>query len=338
MAESAVNVVYAADDGYAEIMGVSILSLLETNQGVPDMTIYIVEDGIGERNITKLTQMIHDYGRKVVFIKKPDFLKNLGVDLKTARWSESAYSRLFLQDLFAPYADVHKLLYLDCDTLIVADVRELWNTDISDWLGAACLDCMGNLHKRIIGAKKTDNYFNDGVLLLNLDRWKNEGVQRTFSAFIQKHKGKTEYVDQGVFNGTVSNRFLIVDPRYNLTTVAFDFSYEEIQIYRKPRFGYSEDTWNKALSAPAIIHFTTSFLTVRPWFEGSEHPYAARWKETHDRSPWADSPEREMRNRSAWERKERLFRKFPRRLAVHIAGFFHAYVKPMIYVLMHKTM
>lgn len=326
------DIMYASDDNYAEIMGVSILSLLQSNTDVEDMRIFIIEDAISEDNKTRLGGMIRKHGREVVFIPKPDIRKYLGVELKTLRWSDSAFSRLFLKELFAPYPDVHKILYLDCDMLIVADLQGLWNTDISSCLGAACLECMSNLHKRIIGAKKKDNYINTGMMLVNVDRWIKEDIQQKTSDFLKKYKGKTEYVDQGVINGTVSNRFLLVNPRYNLTSLAYDFTYKEMQIYRKPQFGYSEVEWNNALSNPAGIHFTTSFLSVRPWYEGSRHPYAARWKQIHDQTPWSSFPYRQMKNRTGRDRKERIFRALPRGLAVHIAGILHAYVKPMVYL------
>lgn len=329
------NVMYASDDNYAEIMGVSVLSLLETNRNVQDMRIFIVEDNISKLNRDKLADMIQSHGREVVFIEKPDIRNSLGVNLRTLRWSDSAYSRLFLQELFTPYPDVRKLLYLDCDTLIIAGLQELWDTDVSSFLGAACLDCVGELHKRIIGANKTDNYINTGMLLLNIDRWIEEGVQRTESEFIKKYKGKTEYVEQGVINGTISNRFRIITPRYNLITSAYDFTYKEL-LYRRPNPWYSEEEWSNAVSNPAVIHFTTSFMSIRPWYEGSQHPYAAYWKQVHERSPWAEIPYREMKGQRKRDRKASLFRKFPRRLAVRVAGFLHAYVKPIIYVLIGK--
>lgn len=327
------NVMYAADDNYAEIMGVSILSLLETNRNVAEISFYIVEDQISEDNTGKLRKMIEGYGRKVEFIRKPNLRKELGVELKTLRWSDSAYSRLFMAELFQPFPEVDRILYLDCDTMITDELQTLWDTDISSFLGAACLECMSNMHKRIIGAKRTDNYINSGMMLINVDRWIKEDVQRTAVAFLRKYKGKTEYVDQGVINGTVSNRFMLVDPRYNLTALAYDFSYDEMQIYRKPQFGYSREEWENALSHPAVIHFTTSFLSIRPWFEGSKHPYAVRWKEVHDLTPWSECPPRYLKDRGKRDRKENLYRKLPRGLAVRMAGFLHAYVKPIVYVL-----
>lgn len=325
------NVMYAADDNYAEIMGVSILSLLENNRHMKDIHFYIVEDKISQDNIRKLEDMIGAYGRDVVFLKKPDIRGKLGVELKTLRWSDSAYSRLFLKELFGQYHQVDKLLYLDCDTLIVSSLQELWETDINDYLGAACLECMSNLHKRIIGAKKTDNYINTGMLLLNARKWIENDIEKVVSEFIKKYNGKTEYVDQGAINGTVSNQFKLVSPRYNLTTLAYDFTYEEMLIYRKPEFGYSKEEWEDAVKSPAVVHFTTSFLSIRPWFEGSGHLYAGEWVKFHQLSPWKDMPYRKMKGRKLRDKKQKIYNMMPRWMAVEVAGVLHAYVKPIMY-------
>ncbi len=327
------NVMYAADDNYAEIMAVSILSLMESNRTIDEINFYIVEDQISQDNLDKLRKMIESNGRTVQFIPKPDIRGMLGVELLTLRWSDSAYSRLFLKELFGEDSLVKKLIYIDCDTLIVDSLEEVWKEDIDAFLGAGCLECMSNMHKRIVGAKKTDNYLNTGFLVFNVEKWIQDDIQTLVSEFIRQYKGKTEYVDQGVINGTVSNRFKLIDPRYNLTALAYDFTYEEMQIYRKPQFGYDKETWEQAIKKPVTIHFTTSFLSIRPWFSGSKHPYAKLWEEIHGRTPWKDMPYREMKNREKRDKHEDLYRKVPRWLAVRVAGFLHAYVKPIVYVL-----
>ena len=323
------NVMYAADDHYAELMGVSMLSLLEQNKQVEEICFYIVVDHVSPENIAKIQSLVQQYGRKVEFFEKPNIKKLLGVELKTLRWSDSAYSRLFLKELFGDPPFIKKLLYLDCDTLILSSLQELWETDVENFLGAACLECMSNMHKKILGRKKEDNYFNSGVLLLNVDRWVKEDVQTSVIEFIRKHNGKTEYVDQGVINGVVCDRFCLVAPRYNLTSLAYDFTYEEMQIYRKPEFGYSRQAWEAAIKNPAVIHFTTSFLSIRPWFEGSKHPYAELWREYHANSPWRDTPMRKMKNYEKHERIVKIYHAMPSWLAVRIAGFMHSYVKPI---------
>ncbi len=325
------NIMYAADDNYAEIMGVSILSLIKANAEADDIVFYIVQDKISEENIAKLTRLIEDHNRKVVFMDKPDIRGMLGVELKTLRWSDSAYSRLFLKELFGENSAIDKIIYVDCDTLVVGSLKETWETDISEYLGAGCLECMSNMHKRIVGAKKTDNYLNTGFLVFNVKRWIEEDVQTLVADFIRKYKGKTEYVDQGVINGTVSNYFKLLDPRFNLTALAYDFTYEEMLVYRKPQFGYTKEEWTAAVDNPAVVHFTTSFLSIRPWFAGSKHPYAKLWKEIHDESPWKDNDFRELKNREKRDKTENLYRKMPRWFAIRLFGFMHAYVKPLVY-------
>ena len=326
------NVMYATDENYAEIMAVSIKSMMLTNQWEP-IHFFLVEDGISEVSRQKLTDMICEAGNAVTFLAKPDIRGLLDVTLRTLRWSDSAYSRLFMAELFGSNSGIEKLLYMDCDTIIVDSLKELWDTDISDYLGAACLECMSNMHKRIVGAGAKDNYINTGVLLLNVKRWIEEDIQKIECDFIKKYHGKTEYVDQGVINGTVSNRFKIVNPRYNITALAYDFTYKEMQIYRKPSFGYSEQKWEAAVERPAVIHFTTSFLSLRPWYFGSKHPYASEWKRIHDITPWKECDYRDLPNRKSKARKEKMYRALPRGIAVRIAGFLHAYVKPIGYVI-----
>lgn len=329
------NIMYAADDNYAEIMGVSVKSLIENNPD-EDLRFYIITDGIDENNVNHIREMIETSGNKAEFIPKPDIHSLVGVDLKTLRWSDSAYSRLFLQEIFGVNPEIDKVIYLDCDTLIVGPLKRLWDTDIEDYLGAACLECMSNMHKYIIGAKKNDNYINTGMIYFNVKKWIQDDIQAKCVAMIQEYNGRTEYVDQGVINGTVSNQFKLVSPRYNLTALAYDFSYEDMQVYRKPQFGYSIREWEEAVKDPVVIHFTTSFLSIRPWYEGSRHPYAEYWWEVHERTPWKGAPYREMKNRESRSRKERVYRMIPGKIGVRIAGILHSYVKPMSYMLANR--
>lgn len=326
------NIMYAYDENYIEIAAVSILSCIQNNTE-EELHFYLIQDNVVTSSTEKMKEMIHSHNADVTFIEKPDIRKLSESELKTLRWSDSAFSRLFLKELFGNEITIDKLLYIDCDTLIVGSLQELWETNIDDWLGAACLECMSNWHKRIIGAKPKDNYINTGMLLLNVKRWIDEDIQSLEASYIRKHKGKIEYVDQGVINGTISNRFKLVSPKYNLTALAYDFTYEEMQIYRKPQFGYSKEEWESALSDPRVVHFTTSFLSIRPWFEGSRHPYAEEWKRVHDETPWKNVKYKILKDREKRIMIEHFYRKLPNSLAIRISGILHSYIKPIIYML-----
>jgi len=325
-------VMYATDENYAELAAVSIESLLDHNKRSDRIIVFIVVDKVAENSVQKLQRTVEKYKQKVIFIPKPDIRNLTGTDLLTLRWSDSAFSRLYLDMVFGEYPEVEKILYLDCDTLILDSLEPLWNIDISDYLGAAVLECMGNMHKRIIGSTSKDHFFNSGVMLLNVKRWKEEHIADKCTAFIKKHNGKIEYVDQGVINGVIARELKIAPVRFNLTALLWDFSYKEMQIYRKPDHGYDEDEWESAKKHPAIIHFTTSFLSIRPWLEGSKTPYTSLWREYHEKSEWKDTPLRIMKDRKLHDMKIRIFNVVPRGLAVQFAGFLHAYVKPVLFV------
>ena len=104
-----------------------------------------------------------------------------------------------------------------------------------------------------------------------------------------------------------------------------------MQIYRKPDFGYTKEEWQTAINQPALIHFTTSFLSIRPWYEGSSHPYANKWKNIHDRSLWKEEGYRTLPNREKREKRAKIYRMLPTSIAVRGAGILHAYIKPLMY-------
>lgn len=326
------NVMYAMDDNYVEIAGVSMESLLDKNREVEELRLIIVTDGISNISRKKLRNTAEKYGREIIFIEKPDIRGLTGTSLTTLRWSDSAFSRLYADQILKEYPDIDKVLYLDCDTLVMDNLEALWNTDIREYVAAGVLECMGNWHKRIIGIKPSDNFFNSGVLLMNIDKWRNEHIAQKCTDYIRSRKGKIEYVDQGVVNGVLTRRMKVLNsPRYNLTALSWDFSYEEMLIYRKPDHGYSKQKWERAKNNPAIIHFTTSFLSTRPWYEGSHTPYTKLWRMYKAKSEWEDEPLRIMKNKAGHDKKIWAFNFLPRRMAVSIAGILHSYFKPIAF-------
>ncbi len=328
------NILYATDEYYAELAGVSIESLLDNNKDINSINVYIVEDNVSPENKRKLSQTVEKYNRRIVFLPKVSVKEITGTELVTLRWSECAFSRLYIDRIFMDYPDVERVLYLDCDVMVMGSLETLWETELSGSLGAAVLECMGDWHKRIVGARKTDNYFNSGVMLLDVKEWRNRHASERCTEYIKKKRGRIEYVDQGVINGALGNEFRVIEsPRYNLTALSWDFSYEEMQVYRKPDHGYSKLVWEKAMANPLIIHFTTSFLSIRPWYEGSNTPYTNNWREYHEKSEWHGTPLRVMNNQKGHERTINMFRMLPRRLAVGMAGFMHSYIKPLAFML-----
>ena len=93
---SSINVVYASDNNYAEIAGVSILSLFENNKGIDEIKLFFLDSGISVDNKAKLNSIADIYSRKIRFIKVHDIYDSFDVKIDVQYWSLAAFSRLFI--------------------------------------------------------------------------------------------------------------------------------------------------------------------------------------------------------------------------------------------------
>jgi lipopolysaccharide biosynthesis glycosyltransferase len=66
------NIVYASDDNFAEIMGVSMLSLFENNKDESEIVAYVLDSDIKDDNREKLESLAKQYGRQLVFVSTKD--------------------------------------------------------------------------------------------------------------------------------------------------------------------------------------------------------------------------------------------------------------------------
>ena len=319
------NIVYASDNDFAEMLGISMMSLLENNIECSDLDIYILDGGISEENKASLVSVAEKYGRRIFF---SDVRNMLNDDMKQQRGSLSTFSRLYLSRLMPQ--DIEKVLYLDCDLLVLKNIEALYDSDISGCYCAGIIDCVSRSHLKAIGLDGESNYFNAGVLLINLKMWRAENVVEKFEEFSLKCNNDVLYADQGIINNVLSERSLKLSPEYNCYTAIYDFTYKDLMTFRKPVRYYSEKEIETAKNDPAIVHFTTSFLSLRPWVEGCDHPYAGEWLRYKAMSPWADvllgKDERSGKKRFA----VRAYKTLPNSVAVGIAGILHAKIMPMM--------
>jgi lipopolysaccharide biosynthesis glycosyltransferase len=73
------NIVYSSDDNFAEIIGVSILSLLENNKDADTITIYILNANISVDNQNRILKIINKYNRTCFFINMGNIEEKTGV-------------------------------------------------------------------------------------------------------------------------------------------------------------------------------------------------------------------------------------------------------------------
>lgn len=331
MMDRNIHVVYASDDKFAEILGVSLTSLYENNKDMEQITIYLLDSGISEENKEKLESLSVKYNRKELqWIEAKDITKELGMEVTIDRGSLSQYARLFVSSILPE--ELERVLYLDCDIVVVQSLKELWSLDMHGKIIAALKDAFSKWYRMNIDLKSNDIMFNSGVMLIDLQKWKEQKVEERLMKFISSKNGKIQQGDQGALNAVLVHDTYCFEPKYNSVTIFYDFNYKEMMMYRKPPKGYYlEEQIKEAIEHPVIIHFTTSFLSRRPWVEGCHHRYLSEWIKYKSLSPWKNIELwKYQKKKGIYEWYVNLMARVPRSINISVSGSFQAWGRPFV--------
>ncbi|MCI8958359.1 MAG: glycosyltransferase family 8 protein [Lachnospiraceae bacterium] len=326
-ANNIAHIVYACDNKFAEILGVSLISLYENSKDI-NIVVYVLDSGLTEENRKKIEGISQKYGSVIVWVQAINIAEELRMNVAADRGSLSQYARLFVSRNLPE--KLGRVLYLDCDIIVRKSIKELWEMNLHGKTAAALMDAFSKYYRRNIDLEENDIMFNSGVMLIDLKRWKEKRIEKRLIEFISSKHGYIQQGDQGALNAVLSHDVYCFEPRFNAVTTFFDFSYKEMLIYRKPPRFYEEEAVQKAVEDPNIIHFTTSFLSKRPWMDGCEHKYTYAWLRFKELSPWKEEP-LWIDSRKQWKLTgAKIIKRLPRGIGIRLAGLLQVYGRPMV--------
>ena len=324
------DILYSSSDSYAFLTGISLLSLLENNRDCEEINIYIMDNKISEINKGKLNDVAVKYGRNIAFVPMPDMNELTGQEIDTRRWNVSTFGRLYMASALPE--SVHKVLNIDCDTIVMDSLMPLWNTDMSGKVFGGMLECMNNRYRRNVGMKDGEFYLNGGIVFLNLDEVRVGNYEKRFTDYITKYGSSLAYLDQDVLNSVVEQEKKVKLPmRYNTLSIYFYATYEQVLKIRrsKKQDFYFKDEFEYAVKNPGIIHFTTCFLDgLRPWIKGNQHPYLNEFFKYKEKSPWKDVPLQDDKRKIWVKVRTNIIRKSPRFALCKVASILHGIIIP----------
>lgn len=315
------NILYASDDKFARILAVSIYSLLEHHKG-QRISVYILDSGITSDKRKIINSLFKEKVHQIFWIMIDlNLEKKVGSD----RNSNAQFSRLFF-DKFVP-KDVLRILYLDCDTFIVKNLSELYMTDFEEKVAILAKDPFSQAYRSLLNLPRKAEMYNSGIMLLNRGKYQQDCYDQRIQKVINKYGHKLIQGDQGILDVVFQGNVKIMDPRFNLISSYYEFSYSELKKYRHMVNFYSSSEIKEAQNNPVIIHFTSDFLNYRPWFMGSQHPYTQKWRKI-EKKIWGNNL-----LISSNSKMGKLFRILPRKLSLQIFGQLQGYVRPWLYYL-----
>lgn len=268
------NILLSTDNNYTVPTGV-LMTSIGINNPVCNYHI-LVDDNFSEENRQLLMSVARRHSSTIAFYVLPE---NLLEDLPFGREnmpkhvSLATYYRLFVTE-FLP-KDIRKILYLDGDIIVRKSIENLWNEDISGYaLGAVHdIDEKVNFLTWKLPYSTNEGYFNAGVLLINLDYWRENNCKEQFLSFIREHGDVIRLHDQDVLNSVFHDK---------KKWLPVDYNFQHGFILRHPV--YSEALKDEVASvkhSPSIVHYTYG----KPWERYCSHPMRKVWHYYRRQSP-----------------------------------------------------
>ncbi len=152
---------------------------------------------------------------------------------------------------------VDRCIYLDGDLVVLGDVQDLFDSDLGGLPIGAIEEPYGYLNNcERLGIPPENSYFNSGVLVLDLDEWRQADISKALFAWANEHVDLIKYVDQDVFNGLLNGNWKPLDLKWNVTYLLKDSA--------EPRFKfYDKVAIDNAKEKPALVHFAG--YKTKPW-------------------------------------------------------------------------
>jgi len=270
---------------YSKFVGTAICSIFENAKAPPQsILIHILHDNtLTDDNRDKFSQLAGKYNQLVKFYNveelcadKVQEMIEIVPQVQTSRVSVGAFYRLLIPQLISP--DIDKCIYLDADIIVNFDIAELWQIKLGDKpLGAvpehkassvAFKPHGFNKYLMDFGFIKYEDYFNSGVLLMNLNYLRN--AYETLKDGIEFVGNHTEFnaFDQAILNYLFSKNYLKLPARFNFFIRSERLKEDMKNKIRRVIYHYTSDTLRLDLS-DVFNRLWMKYFLKTPWVEAN---------------------------------------------------------------------
>jgi lipopolysaccharide biosynthesis glycosyltransferase len=268
---AAITIVCSADAGYVLPLTVMLVSVRTHLPEHRHLDVHIIHDGIPNSERTYLRRSL-DVEAVTISWHIADRSRLVGVPL-WGRLPVCVYDKLLVPDVLPE--EVHTALWLDADTLVLGDISPLWDEGTGGNVVRAVEDSvvplvssdMGVARYRELGLRADAKYFNCGVMLMNVHRWRQQHVSDRALAYLKTYARDVAFLEQEGINAVLSDQWGALDPQWNWSvSVGGAFRQRSVDAHVK------------------IAHFSGN---LKPWKHDGGNPYYALYYEYVDRTAFA---------------------------------------------------
>src|SRR5262245_60209450 len=306
IANEPVTVVTACDERYVRGAAAAIDAAIASLPTHRVARVYVLDGGISQQSKARLQRSWASPHVEVEWLRPNlDSIRDMPV---SQQMSLSAYLRILLAELLP--SDIETAIYLDADTITIRNLEELWSVPLegtycgavqdldfpvlnprevnNDLLAGTTLpnaDPRPILNYQELGLSGDAAYFNSGVMLVNVSRWREEGIARRAFEILRANAEHVRFWDQYTLNILFSGQWKMLDPRWNQNSHVF-------QLPSRKSSHYSAAELEQIKRDPWIVHFND---LPKPWELACEHPLRRLFFKHLDGTSWR---QRLLRHRS----------------------------------------
>jgi lipopolysaccharide biosynthesis glycosyltransferase len=238
-----IHLAAAFDENYLTPFYVLLTSIF-TNNVENSLHFHVIATGVSPERKQQLINFVKSNNAQIEFYSLEGKMPTKFVGASSdPRYTLAVYYRLFFSVLVSD--KIRKLLYLDTDIVVIGDLYNLYNENFSEPF-AAVADTESAI-RTDLGITREGDYFNSGVMLMNLAVWRSKQISEKAIGFIMQFPEKCLFVDQDALNAVVLGDWKRLDPRYNLMNLS---------VPNLTRYQY-----NRYLQDKVVIHFNH----LKPW-------------------------------------------------------------------------
>ena len=251
-----IKVCLACDDNYSKYAGVVIASVLANSAEDEKQAFYILDGGVSDEHKSQINELKSIKDCEINFVPIDESLFEDYKKVKTHDYITIAtYYRLKLPSLLP---NVDRVIYFDCDFVVNSSLKELYNIDMGDFAVAGVLD----INKKMV--KKNPTYVNAGMLVMDIDNMRAQGLEEKFLEWTKEHKDTIKTGDQEIINEVLKGKIKIVDDEWNVQSSNFT-----------NRSSYTKH--------PRAIHYVAR---KKPWHFGSFSYHRGLYFKYLQMTPW----------------------------------------------------
>ncbi len=292
-----ITIVTACDENYLPAAAAALVSVASSVDSNRELDIYVLDGGVSPTSKSKLKQSCARFGRHIRWLV-PDLtaLRDLPV---SHHINHSTYLRILLAELLP--ASVSRAIYLDADVIVVRSLEELWQTPLEDAYCAAVQDAFFPAlepadvfdhplqcqiaprndprpiaNYKELGLSGSLRYFNAGIMLVNVERWRREQVAARSIECLRTNATQVRFWDQYALNVLFAGQWKQLDARWNQSSDVF-------QLPSWQRSHYSVAEFWQVRRDPWIVHFNN---LPKPWDANCVHPFRTLFFRYLEQTAW----------------------------------------------------